>query len=551
MLKLVTQVPSSLLLLPLIVALSLLWPRLGNSWFSRIEAWFQTLARRRILTAILLALTPITLRLAVLPSEGVPVPHIHDEFGHLLVADTLLHWRLANPPHSNPEFFETIYVLQRPTYSSIYPIGIGVSLTIGRLLFGHPWGGVLLFVSLMCAGVYWMLLNWVSPGWALIGGVITIMSWSVLSEWASSYCGGATAAVAGCAIIGALPRVFDKSKPIYAVLLGLGFSYAFLIRPFETLLLVPCVVVFVSLHWGMMREARLWRTTLFILLGVAPGVLVTALHDRAVAGKYWELPYVLNQRQYGVPQTFGFQAAAVPDRSLTPEQEAVYQWQTQAHDSVSTVRGFLHVFPSRIAVVRLYLASTLWPLLIILPFCRLNRRLAWVIGSIIFTIAGGSLYGFFLPQYVASFIGFFLLLGIAAMQRLNEFPWGQLTVRLFLVVSFCHFAALFGLSMAQGLAPSASRLTGRPAVVAETPRSSILNRLTKESGNQLVFVAYKARHSFYNEWVWNAADIDSSRIIWARDLGPENDARLMNLYSQRSSWRVDVGGGTAKLTRLR
>ncbi|MGH9612141.1 MAG: hypothetical protein ACRD4P_03575, partial [Bryobacteraceae bacterium] len=143
--NLLPHVPSSLLVAPFIFGLAWLWPGLGNSWFSKVEAWFQALARRRVLTAILLALLPIALRLAVLPSEGVPVPHIHDEFGHLLVADTLLHGRLANPPHSNPEFFETIYVLQRPTYSSIYPIGIGISLAIGRLVFGHPWGGVLLF----------------------------------------------------------------------------------------------------------------------------------------------------------------------------------------------------------------------------------------------------------------------------------------------------------------------------------------------------------------------------------------------------------------------
>jgi len=551
MLKLVTQVPSSLLLLPFIIGLSLLWPGLGNSWFSRIEAWFQALARRRILTALLLALLPIVLRLTLLPIEGVPVPHIHDEFGHLLIADTLLHGRLANPPHPNPEFFETIYVIQRPTYSSNYPIGIGISLAIGQLLFGHPWGGVLLFVSLMCAGVYWMLLQWTTPGWALIGGLITIMSWGVLSEWASSYCGGAAAAVAGCAIIGALPRTFDKSKPIYAVVFGFGLSYSFLIRPFETLLIVPCVVVFVLLHRETMREIRFQRTLLFISLGLAPGVLLTALHDHAVTGKYSELPYVLNRKQYGAPQTFSFQPASVPQHPLTHEQQAVYEWQKEAHDKVASFRGFLDVLPSRIAVVRLYLASTLWPLLFILPFCRMDRRLIWIIGSIAFMAIGGSLYGFFLPQYVAPFIGFFLLLGIAAMQRLNEFEWGRLTVRLFLVITFCHFAALFGLSMARGLAPSAARLTGRPVVVTQTPRSSALKRLTKEGGNQLVFVAYGARHSFYNEWVWNAADIDSSRIIWARDLGPENDARLMTFYPGRSVWRADVGGGEAKLTRLR
>lgn len=131
---------------PIIAALCLIlaawrWPACGSGTFKRIEQRLQALARRRVLTAVLLFAFPILARLALLPAAGVPIPFVHDEFGYLLVADTMLHGRLANPPHAYPEFFEALYIIQAPTYSSYYPVGIGVTLAVGRVLFGNPWGG--------------------------------------------------------------------------------------------------------------------------------------------------------------------------------------------------------------------------------------------------------------------------------------------------------------------------------------------------------------------------------------------------------------------------
>jgi hypothetical protein len=117
-------------------------------------------ARRTAWCMIALAVLPIGLRLILLAHHPVPSPDIYDEFGHLLVADTLMHGRLANPAHPLREFFETFFVLQQPTYSSIYPIGNGLMLALGRTLTGLAWSGVLLATGAFCALVYWMLRGW-------------------------------------------------------------------------------------------------------------------------------------------------------------------------------------------------------------------------------------------------------------------------------------------------------------------------------------------------------------------------------------------------------
>src|ERR1700684_319268 len=154
-----------------IAALLVFFALFSRPW---IEPYARRLAPRTAWCMLLLAALPIALRLLLLPNHPVPIPDVYDEFGHLLVADTLRHFRLANPPHSLHQFFETFFVLQQPTHSSIYPVGQGMALAIGRLLFGHPWGGVLLCTAAFCALSYWMLRAWTTPGWALMGGLLAV-----------------------------------------------------------------------------------------------------------------------------------------------------------------------------------------------------------------------------------------------------------------------------------------------------------------------------------------------------------------------------------------
>jgi hypothetical protein len=65
-------------------------------------------------------------------------------------------------------------------------------------------------------------------------------------------------------------------------------------------------------------------------------------------------------------------------------------------------------------------------------------------------------------------------------------------------------------------------------------RRIMVNRqLAAMPGQLLVFVRYSPRHIFQDEWVYNRADIDASRIVWARDLGEPENAKLRAYYSGR------------------
>src|SRR3974377_2297757 len=104
--------------------------------------------KQRVAVAISFAL-PIVLRLVSWPFQRVPTPSIHDEFSYLLLGDTFAHGRLANPTHPLWIHFDTIHVLQHPTYASIYPVMQGIFLAAGQVLTGSPWVGVWLRVALV------------------------------------------------------------------------------------------------------------------------------------------------------------------------------------------------------------------------------------------------------------------------------------------------------------------------------------------------------------------------------------------------------------------
>jgi hypothetical protein len=59
-------------------------------------------------------------------------------------------------------------------------------------------------------------------------------------------------------------------------------------------------------------------------------------------------------------------------------------------------------------------------------------------------------------------------------------------------------------------------------------------------GMQVLFVQYSPDHETGLEWVYNGANIDGSKLIWARDLGPEQDKQLVDYYRGRHFWILNA-----------
>ena len=79
------------------IALSFAVSRLGNGLFSRVERTLSALARKKGYAILVVGLSGLLLRLAIIPWCGIPLPFVPDDFSFLLAADTFSHQKLTNP----------------------------------------------------------------------------------------------------------------------------------------------------------------------------------------------------------------------------------------------------------------------------------------------------------------------------------------------------------------------------------------------------------------------------------------------------------------------
>src|SRR3954454_2364355 len=359
---------------------------------------------------LVFAALPIGLRLCLLSRSPAPIPSGADDFSYLLLADTLRHFRLANPAHSFPEFFEQVFVLQQPTRSSMYPPGQGIILTFGWLVLGHPWAGVLCAIGAFCAACYWMLRAWTSPGWALAGGLLTCLEFGPLSYWTNSYWGGAVSATAGCLVFGALPRIVNGPRLRDAALLGCGISLQLLTRPFELCFLLFSALVFFSLTLrGTFDRRRARSAAMVACVPVFAAVALTGIHNKRVTGYWTTLPYMLYRYQYGMPASFTFQPNPTRHRQLNEEQDLAYRAQSAIHGTdPETFKSYTERLVFRIRFLRFFLLPPLYVAAVAFLFRLRDPRFAWILLTIGIFLAGSNFYPYFFPHYIAAITGLFV-----------------------------------------------------------------------------------------------------------------------------------------------
>src|SRR5262249_8796692 len=217
----------------LAVRYSRIRPKLWRRWFEDIDQRIGRLASRKGLAVVAVGALALVGRAALIPFLPTHEPVVTDEFSYLLAGDTFASGRVTNPTHPMWKHFETIHVLQQPTYMSMYPPAQGLALAAGVKLAGHPWVGVYLSAVLMSAAICWMLQGWLPPRWALIGGLLAVLRLGLFGYWMNSYWGGAPAAIGGALTLGALPRMMKHLKLSLTLIMGAGAAILAASRPYE------------------------------------------------------------------------------------------------------------------------------------------------------------------------------------------------------------------------------------------------------------------------------------------------------------------------------
>jgi hypothetical protein len=434
-------------------------------------------------------------------------------------------------------FFETAFILQEPAYSSIYPPGQGLILAAGERIFKEPWAGILIASGLLCALCYWSLRAWTAPVWALAGGFLAVLEFGPLGQWTNQYWGGLVPGIAGCFVFGALPGLRKRGGLRDAILLGTGLGLQLITRPFEFGLLLLFAVGYLLPAWKKIQF-------LVLVFPFIPAAALTLFHNKNVTGHWTTLPYALSQQKYGVPTTFVFQPLPKPEKKLTREQQDDFEAQSDVHDEMpNSFKGFVQRWVERIPVYGYFFPL---PLLATLPFFLLSfrtRRFAAIAAVLILFSIGTNFFPYFYPNYVSSLIPMFLLITVTALAnlgriRIRGFSAGRIAACMAGLIYLGQFAWFFGLRMAgNDTASNPNTSWGLERSSDYRTRVEVIQRIDRLPGKQLVFVNTGGDDDI-DQWIQNSADIDHSRVVWALDLGPEEDAKLLAYYTDRTPWKL-------------
>ena len=535
-----------------VVLLALVYPRLGRRPLARLYAAIGRFARRRRRAVLVTAIAPLAFRALLLPVLPVPEPAIADEFSHLLVADTLRHGRLTNPTHAFWPHFETFHVIHHPTYASQYQPGLGMVMAAGWLLFGSPWAGIVLSAALMCGAITWMLQAWVPARWAFIGGILAGFRLATFSYWMNSYWGGALTAAGAALLLGGFGHLRRRRRARDAVCIGCGAVILASTRPYEGLLV--CAPVYLFLLWDTLglpgrRQFELAPKQIAVIAAILFGGAAFILqYNAAVTGDPLKLPYLAANEQYGTVQALPMLRTREHGEIRNEEMRKFQAGQTRLAAEASEEGQWVDRAVKTYLILLYGLCGPLLsiPLLLAWPWVSRRRRLrSLVVVGLVF-VAGVSLELFFAPHYgapAAPLAYVFAAEGLRTLQTCRCFgrPGGLFLARAIPVACVVSFA----------FSAIGSPILSKPSFFnpvamwyccndpGNLRRAEVLSELENRGGRHLVFARYGPHHRTLSEWVYNEADIDAARVVWARELDPSSNAKLIEYFSDRQAWLVE------------
>ena len=530
----------TLLPLLLLLLLSLCAPAHFCRLLKFVERPFRWIGRQRGLCVVVSGLSALVVDLALALLGQIPQPLVHDEFSYLLQADTFAQGRLTNPPHPLWVHFETMHVLQQPTYASKYPPAQGLILALGQVLCGQPIVGVWLSGALASAAICWMLLGCLRPRWAALGGVLAALH-PLMIYWNQTYWGGAVAACGGALVCGSAVRIREYPKSWDAMLLGVGLAILANSRPFEGLLLALLALTPVLIDWvrgkGPAFRIAIQKLVLPSGLVMLPVLAWMGYYNWRVTGDALRMPLLAYAETHDVAPKFLWQSAkSEPVYRHKELRDLHVGWELPFYAQQQTATGLLMATAEKLSkLVERYVALPIFQLpWLTLPWLYANRKTRVPLLQLILFFAALLVSEvWLLPHYAAPMTGLLMLCTINGLRLLRLWTWQERPAARCLVRGSVIMSAVL-------LAGYCVQLSRAQSEGWHMARARIQAQLSEEPGYHLVLVRYSPEHNTHAEWVYNRADIDDAKIVWARDMGPEQNRALLKHFAKRTIWLLEA-----------
>jgi hypothetical protein len=383
----------------------------------------------------------------------------------------------------------------------------------------------------MMAALCWALQGWLPASWALLGGLLALPL-CLFSYWMDSYWGGAVAAAGGALVLGSYARIVRRRRFAFAWLMGIGLVVPALTRMYEGLLFAAPFGATLVLRC---RSFLVWAPIAVVL---AAGAAFTLQYNARVTGHPTRFPYTEYQRQYGYVPSFNIQQLnpAITYRNLSVA-NVFFKWEYDQWKRfrswglvVDRVRewGSVVTLAAGGAPLMLVFLGFLWT-------TAQDRRMFLPLLGLGAVFLGSFLQIVYNQRYAAPAVAALLLLLVQSFRHLRH-------SRLPTVIggrALCRVipaAMLIALSAAQG-----ARLYRQETIEQTKPvnarRGKIERRLLDQNGGRhLVVVRYTGTQNPHEEWVYSRADIDASEVVWAHDMGVEENRKLIDYFKDRTVW---------------
>jgi hypothetical protein len=553
-----------LALLAVVVALTS--PGFGSAGFKSLEHYFTRVARRRGLAVAMVGVSAVFGRLALLSVIPVPQPVYHDDFCYLLAADTFSHGRLTNPTHPMWVHFETFGVIHQPSYQCIAQPIQGFILAFGNVVLGNPFWGVLVSVGIMSAIICWMLQAWMPARWALLGGLIVILRLAIFGYWANSYWGGTGGAIGGALVLGALPRIKRSLRIRDVLLMSLGLAILANSRPYEGLVLsLPVAIALFAWILGREKPPLLTSITQVVVpIACCMILMLSAMvyYNLRVTGSPFHMAYQVEEKAYGVSPYFAWES---PRRAPTYRHDLMRDMYVNRQLRLYHLsRSLPGVLIKALKIWKFYLGPVLTLPLVLglftlrsgLQWNELSRRARFFILLCGISLVGLSAEVFFEAHYAAPFTCVILAVVLFSMRQLRSWrignkPTGLFLVRAVPIICLVMFALRAVADPLHLWLPGSTDPAWFEALPSGKGRADILAHLQRLPGRHLVIVHYKPDRIPFEDWVYNEADIDNAKVVWAREMSPAENEELIKYFSDRRVWLVGADERPPSLSLLR
>jgi hypothetical protein len=287
-----------------------------------------------------------------------------------------------------------------------------------------------------------------------------------------------------------------------------------------------------------------------LLLIVAAGACM-GYYDYRAFGSPATLPYTINRATYAMAPYYIWQSQRPEPPYRHPGMRRFYlESEMQGYSKINSWSHFLPGTFAKAATALLFFAGfALLPPLIMLRRVLHDRRIRFLVICVAVLIAGMVVEIFLLPHYVAPLTAAFYAIGLQAMRHLRVWrpearPVGVTLVRLavalcILLAAVRVFAGPLGFKVKEWPPSNWSGMWYGPDRYG-TERANIQAALQQLPGKQVVFVRDSPNRYPLDQWVYNNADVDASKVVWAWEMDAANNRELMQYYGVRKAWLIKM-----------